>query len=71
VGGTETLAETAGHWLEAASQGLILNRSGERYKPSALRGYEQALRDRVLPALGASRVADIYGGRTCSGSSTA
>jgi integrase len=32
---------------------------GERYKPSALRGYERALRKRVLPALGDKRLAGI------------
>jgi hypothetical protein len=29
------------------------------YKPSALRGYEAALRDRVLPELGGAKLADI------------
>jgi integrase len=29
------------------------------YKPSALRGYEQAMRDRVLPDLGAARLSEI------------
>jgi integrase len=31
----------------------VLNRSGDRYKPSVVRGYEQALRTYVLPDLGA------------------
>jgi len=36
-----------------------LTRSGDRYKPSALRGYEQALRLRVLPELGGKRLREI------------
>jgi hypothetical protein len=31
-------------WLGAAGGGRVRNRSGDPYKPSALRGYEQALR---------------------------
>jgi integrase len=39
--------------------GAIRNRSGDRYKPSALRGYEQSLRLQVLPDLGAHKLARI------------
>jgi integrase len=35
------------------------NRSGEAYKPSALRGYEQNLRKRVLPVLGHERLREV------------
>ena len=35
------------------------NESGDLYKPSAIRGYERALRDRVLPELGAKRLGDV------------
>ena len=41
-----TLAEAAAEWLAAAQAGIVRTRSGERYKPSALRAYEQALRTR-------------------------
>ena len=34
---------------EAAQAGLVRNRSGDPYKPSALRGYEQSLRTRAPP----------------------
>jgi hypothetical protein len=51
-----TLDEAADDWLEAARAGIVRNRSGETYKPSALRGYEQVLRMRVLPALGDERL---------------
>ena len=43
----------------SAERGAIRNRSGDRYKPSALRGYEQALRLRLLPPLGAHKLSDI------------
>jgi integrase len=47
-----TLREAAEQWLEAAKVGAVRTRSGEPYKPSALRSYEHALKQRVLPALG-------------------
>ena len=54
-----TLDEAAKAWLEGARAGSIRNRSGGRYKPSTLRGYERALRLRVLPALGDRRLSDV------------
>ncbi len=54
-----TVRETAEAWLTGARSGAILNRSGDRYKPSAVRGYEQALRLRVLPAIGAKRLSEV------------
>lgn len=39
--------------------GKVRTRSGEPYKPSAIRSYEAALESRVLPALGAKRLADV------------
>src|SRR3954451_8078005 len=47
-----TLNEAAQDWLTAAEAGLVRTRSGDPYKPSAIRAYRQALRHRVLPALG-------------------
>jgi integrase len=47
-----TVAEAAHAWLKGAREGTVRNRSGDRYKPSVLRGYERALRLRILPALG-------------------
>jgi hypothetical protein len=43
-----TLDQAAKEWLAAA----LRTRSGDPYKPSALRAYEQALRSKLLPALG-------------------
>jgi hypothetical protein len=53
-----TLAEAADAWLKLARAGVVPE-AGERYKPSALRGYEAALRLRVLPELGGVRLSDI------------
>jgi integrase len=55
----QTFAEAAESWLEGAKSGEILNRDRRVYKPSVIRGYEQALRDYLLPVLGRRRLADI------------
>ena len=54
-----TLAEAAEPWLAAAKAEVIRTRSGEPYKPSALRAYEQVLRARVLPKLGHMRLSSV------------
>src|SRR6266540_1457561 len=54
-----TLREAANAWLVGAKDGSVRTRSGDVYKPSALRGYEAALRDRILPALGAVKLSEI------------
>jgi integrase len=46
-------------WLAGAREGTTRNRSGDAYKPSVLRGYEQSLRLHVLPDLGAHKLARI------------
>jgi integrase len=46
-------------WHEAARAGTVRNRSGDRYKPSAIRGYDQGMRLRVLPVFGPVRLADL------------
>jgi hypothetical protein len=46
-----TLADVAGCWIMLARRGRIRNRSGRRYKPSALRTIEQDLRLYLIPAL--------------------
>lgn len=55
-----TLSRAAAAWLSGARDGAVRNRSGDVYKPSVVRGYEQALRDRVLPDLGALRLGDVH-----------
>ena len=54
-----TLREAADDWLAAARAGIVRNRSGDVYKPSAIRGYEQALRLHVLDHLGHERLREI------------
>ncbi|HEY0280507.1 MAG TPA: tyrosine-type recombinase/integrase [Solirubrobacterales bacterium] len=47
-------------WLPAAKEGLITNRSGDPFKPSTLRSYDQAMKQRVLPVYGSNRLTDIH-----------
>jgi hypothetical protein len=54
-----TVRDAADAWLAGARDGSFRNRSGDRYKPSAVRGYERALRLRVLPELGAIRLSEM------------
>jgi integrase len=54
-----TLREAAEQWLEAAEAGIVRTRSGERYKPSALRSYRNSLEIKVMPALGQLRLSAV------------
>ena len=54
-----TLAEAASEWLKGAQNGTIRNHSGDRFKPSTIRNYGDALRLRVLDELGALRLEEI------------
>jgi integrase len=54
-----TLREVAEGWLAAAEAGVVRTRSGDAYKPSALRAHRQALECRVLPELGSRRLTAI------------
>jgi integrase len=51
-----TLGQAWNEWLEGARSGLIRTRSGDRYKPSALHGYEQSMTNRVLAKLADEKV---------------
>jgi len=57
--GNTTLTQAAEEWLKGVRDGTVRNRSGGRYKPSAIRGYERSLRLRVLPELGNLRLSDV------------
>jgi len=57
-----TVHQAADQWLADAQRGVITNRSGDRYKPSALRAYRQSLSLRVLPVLGERQFAQITRG---------
>lgn len=54
-----TVAQAADAWLQGAREGWIRNRSGDRYKPAAIRAYETGWRVRVKPALGSMRLSDV------------
>jgi integrase len=54
-----TVREAAEELIDGIRSGRVRTKSGDAYKPSALRGYEQALRLRVLPQLGGARLADV------------
>ncbi len=54
-----TLEEAADDWLAAARAGIARTRSGDPYKPSALRSYEQALKTKALPELGNLRLSAV------------
>lgn len=54
-----TITDAGEQWLEGARAGLIRTRSGDPYKPSAIRSYEAALRLRVQPVLGRAKVSAV------------
>ena len=54
-----TLSEAAEHWLAGLRAGTITNRSGDPYKPVAVRDYERLLRTKVLPVLGHLRLNEV------------
>lgn len=61
AGGVPITVRAAGDALIAGMrQGSVLNRSGDRYKPKTIRGYEQALRDHIYPDLGGSKLARLH-----------
>ena len=57
-----TVRDVAQVWLADAEAGLVHDRSGKPYKPSSLRGYEQALRTHIVPALGGMRLGEVFSG---------
>jgi integrase len=54
-----TVRQAAGELIDGMRDGSIPTRSGSRYKPSAVRSYDEALRLRILPALGDRRLSDV------------
>jgi integrase len=46
-------------WHKGANDGTIRNRSGDPYKPSAVRSYERAMRLRILDEFGATKLSDL------------
>jgi integrase len=54
-----TVQEAWEAWYEGAKAGTVHNRSGDPYKPSAIRSYEQSMRLRVLDVFGGVRLTDL------------
>jgi hypothetical protein len=54
-----TVRDAWNDWVTAAEAGSIRNRNGDAYKPSALRGYQQSMRNHVLEDLGALKISDV------------
>lgn len=55
----KTLEQAAEELIAGMKAGTIPARGGTRYKPGAVRGYEAALRQRIIPSLGGRRLAEI------------
>ena len=56
-----TLRQAAEELLTGMRDGSIVNRSGDRFKPSVIRSYDDSLKLHVLPDLGARKLSDITG----------
>lgn len=54
-----TVREAAEAFIAGTRDGSVLDRAGERYKPSSIRNYEGWLDRYVLPTLGPRRVGDV------------
>lgn len=55
-----TVAQAAHDWIARAWSGTALNRSGQCYKPSVLRGYEASLTKHVEPVIGRVKLGDLH-----------
>lgn len=53
------LSEAVSPWLEGLRAGTITTRSGQAYKPGAVRCYARNMNLRILPALGHLRVSEV------------
>ncbi len=56
---TVALREASAELLAGMRDGSIPTRTGARYKPATIRGYDEAMTLRVLPTLGDKRLSDI------------
>jgi integrase len=54
-----TLEQAADAWFDGARSGVIRNRSGDTYKPGAIRGYDQGWRLRIKDEFGPKRLCDV------------
>lgn len=54
-----TIREAWDEWLAGARDGSVRTRGGDIYKPSVIRSYETSMNLRVLPPLGAAKLATV------------
>lgn len=54
-----TVHEAAEELVTGMKSGRVRTRSGDLYKPSAIRSYDAALRDHIVPRLGRTRLGDV------------
>ncbi len=54
-----TVADAWETTLAGMRDGKVRNRSGDPYKPSAIRGYETGMNKRVLPTLGQAKLSEV------------
>jgi integrase len=54
-----TVRECAEEFLAGIKDGSIPTRSGDRYSPASIRGYERGMRLRVLPEIGPKKLTDL------------
>jgi integrase len=54
-----TVGGAAEELVAGMKSGRIRTRSGDVYKPSAIRSYEAALRDHIVPRIGRTRLGDV------------
>jgi hypothetical protein len=54
-----TVAEAAEALVAGMRSGRVRTGSGDVYKPSAIRSYEAALRDHVVPRISRTRLGDV------------
>lgn len=59
VGATLRLSDAAERFVRSARDGVALNKRGRRYKPSAVKDIDDALRVWVLPSIGAKRLTAV------------
>ena len=57
--GSTTVRDAAQEWLRGVRAGRIRNRSGDVYKPSAIRTYEHALNEVLLPEIGGMKLSEL------------
>ncbi len=54
-----TVREAAEDLVAGMKSGRVRTRSGDVYKPSAIRSYEAALRDHIVPRIGRTRLGEV------------